>query len=177
MINVLKSLNNPRLNCAITHRLMKGNFGLLSTPHVGVREAVNNFKSLNQGKLISESFQYKEWYILGKKSISLLPSQQYSSLSTRARGKDPEAWGRGKTPYEILDVSTSASQKEIKIAYFRAAKKHHPDVNPDDEAGARVRFQYVSAAYELLSDEKKRREYDANARSSAWSGSDPQRLP
>jgi curved DNA-binding protein CbpA len=87
-------------------------------------------------------------------------------MSSKARGFDPEAWGRGKTPYEILGCAKSASAKELKLAYYKAAKLHHPDANPGDAEGAKARFQYVSAAYELLSDDRKRKEYDAGA--SAW---------
>lgn len=86
-------------------------------------------------------------------------------LSTnRARGKaEGEAWGRNKTPYEILGVSKNADEKQIKLAYFKAAREHHPDTNPDDPEGARERFQFVAAAYEILSDRTKRRDYDAQA--------------
>ncbi len=115
------------------------------------------------------SYCQKKWNTLGVPLPNAL-AQQSSWLSSRARGKDHEAWGRGKTPYEILEVSPTVTKKELKVAYFKAAKKHHPDVNPGDEEGARARFQYVSAAYEVLSDDRKRREYDANARASAWSG-------
>lgn len=63
-------------------------------------------------------------------------------------------------PYSILGVSKNATEKEIKIAYFREAKKWHPDLNPND-ATAKAKFQQVAAAYELLSDPAKRRIYDA----------------
>ena len=45
--------------------------------------------------------------------------------------------------YKILGLSTTASPAEIKKAYFQAAKKHHPDVNPNDIQGAKIRFQRV----------------------------------
>jgi DnaJ-class molecular chaperone len=65
-----------------------------------------------------------------------------------------------KSPYEILNVSKAATEKEIKMAYFREAKKHHPDLNPNDPT-AKAKFQEISQAYELLSDTTKRRNYDA----------------
>ena len=74
-------------------------------------------------------------------------------LSTRAGRK------RARNPYDVLNVSRSATPKEIKIAYFKEAKKHHPDVNPNDPK-AKERFQEVANAYEILIDEKKRRVYD-----------------
>lgn len=66
-------------------------------------------------------------------------------------------------PYELLNVSRTATAKEIKLAYFREAKKYHPDLNPNDPS-AKEKFQRISAAYELLSDESRRRAYDATGR-------------
>ena len=64
-----------------------------------------------------------------------------------------------KDYYSVLGVSRNSSQKEIKKAYYQLAKKYHPDVNKDDPGAAR-QFQAVSEAYEVLSDEEKRAEYD-----------------
>jgi len=67
------------------------------------------------------------------------------------------------SPYELLNVPKTATAKEIKLAYFREAKKYHPDMNPNDPT-AKEKFQQVAAAYELLSDEKRRRVYDSTGR-------------
>lgn len=67
------------------------------------------------------------------------------------------------SPYELLNVSKTATAKEIKLAYFREAKKYHPDMNPNDPK-AKEKFQQVAAAYELLSDEKRKRVYDSTGR-------------
>lgn len=61
--------------------------------------------------------------------------------------------------YELLEVSRDASTDDIKRAYRVAARRHHPDANPDD-AGAEARFKEVATAYEVLSDPDKRRHYD-----------------
>jgi molecular chaperone DnaJ len=64
-----------------------------------------------------------------------------------------------KDYYAVLGVGKSASQAEIKKAYRRLAQKHHPDANRGDKA-AEDRFKEVSAAYDVLGDESKRKEYD-----------------
>lgn len=65
-----------------------------------------------------------------------------------------------KNPYELLGVSKSATDKEIQSAYRKLAKTLHPDVNKDDAAAAE-RFKEVTAAYNLLSNEKLRAQYDS----------------
>lgn len=61
--------------------------------------------------------------------------------------------------YDILGLSKSASQDEIKKAYRKLAKQHHPDANPDD-ASAQQKFAEITEAYDVLSDEDKRKKYD-----------------
>ncbi len=63
-----------------------------------------------------------------------------------------------KSLYDTLDISQDASAEEIKKAYRRLARKYHPDINKD--AGAEEKFKEINAAYEILSDEQKRRQYD-----------------
>jgi DnaJ-class molecular chaperone len=65
----------------------------------------------------------------------------------------------GKDYYSVLGVSRTATDKEIRSAFRKLARKHHPDVNPD-KAEAERRFKEVNEAYEVLSDAEKRRRYD-----------------
>lgn len=65
----------------------------------------------------------------------------------------------GKDYYHILGVQHSASEREIRGAFRKLARAHHPDHCPDD-AGAEARFGQISEAYEVLSDAEKRRQYD-----------------
>jgi len=64
-----------------------------------------------------------------------------------------------KDYYEVLGISKGASDDEIKKAYRKMAKKYHPDANPDN-AAAEASFKEASEAYEVLSDSKKKAQYD-----------------
>ncbi len=64
-----------------------------------------------------------------------------------------------KSPYEILGINKTASGDEIKAAYRALAKKHHPDLNPDNKA-ADEKFKEISAAHDLLKDKDKRAAFD-----------------
>ena len=64
-----------------------------------------------------------------------------------------------RDPYEVLGVAKNASAKEIKSAFRKLAKKHHPDQNPDDPK-AKDRFAAANQAYEILGDEKTRAAFD-----------------
>src|SRR5262245_37109534 len=64
-----------------------------------------------------------------------------------------------KDYYATLGVPKSASDKEIKQAFRKLARKHHPDVNPGDKA-AETRFKEINEAYEVLGDAGKRKKYD-----------------
>ena len=67
--------------------------------------------------------------------------------------------GKGKDYYQILGVKEKADAEEIKKAYRKLAKKYHPDANQGD-AKAAERFKGIGEAYSVLSDPKKRKQYD-----------------
>ncbi|KAI5660476.1 hypothetical protein M9H77_29269 [Catharanthus roseus] len=90
-------------------------------------------------------------------SISVSSSSQFSKkISARRFGRLVVA--AAADYYSTLGVPKSATGKEIKAAYRRLARQYHPDVNK--EPGATEKFKEISAAYEVLSDDKKRALYD-----------------
>jgi DnaJ-class molecular chaperone len=64
-----------------------------------------------------------------------------------------------RDPYEVLGVSKTASEAEIKSAYRKLAKKHHPDQNKTDPK-AKERFSEANSAYEIVGDKAKRKQFD-----------------
>ena len=69
-------------------------------------------------------------------------------------------WVMAGNPYTTLGVKKDATSAQIKSAYLKLAKKHHPDLNPGD-AKAEERFKAISAAHDLLEDTEKRSRFDA----------------
>jgi len=77
-----------------------------------------------------------------------------------------------KDYYDILGVSRQATEKDLKSAYRKLARKYHPDVNPGDK-GAEEKFKEVSAAFAVLSDPEKRAKYDRGGHAAFEPGFDP----
>ena len=80
--------------------------------------------------------------------------------------------------YKTLGLKREASDKEVKKAYRRLARKYHPDINPGDK-GAEDRFKDIQEAYSVLGDSKKRKEFDryGQAAASGWFPGGPLPLP
>jgi DnaJ-class molecular chaperone len=75
-------------------------------------------------------------------------------------------------PYKVLGVARDASDEEIRRAYRKLAKQLHPDLNPNNHASAEERFKKVSAAYDIIGDPEKRKQYD---RGEIDAGGEPRR--
>ena len=69
--------------------------------------------------------------------------------------------------YQILDVKRTATMREIKTAYRRLAREHHPDVNREDQTSARD-FAQIALAYRTLSNPEERARYDNQRQNLAW---------
>ncbi|XP_061425734.1 dnaJ homolog subfamily A member 3, mitochondrial isoform X1 [Lethenteron reissneri] len=82
---------------------------------------------------------------------SLLPGRGFHTSATALAAK--------KDYYQILGVAKDVAQKDIKKAYYQLAKKYHPDTNKEDPK-AKEKFSELAEAYEVLSDDAKRKQYD-----------------
>ncbi|MBD3181283.1 molecular chaperone DnaJ [Candidatus Poribacteria bacterium] len=65
-----------------------------------------------------------------------------------------------RDPYEVLGVGKNANDKDIKQAYYRLAKEHHPDKNPDKREESTEKFKEIQEAYDVLKDPNRRARYD-----------------
>lgn len=67
----------------------------------------------------------------------------------------------GRNPYRVLGLAPTVGKDEIKAAYRALVRQNHPDYHPDDSQGATERLMQITAAYETLGDEARRKAYDA----------------
>lgn len=136
----------------LNHRLLLGTVGLK-------RRA--NLWALTNRYFVAPSTYVALDLRLGKRAVysvqqvwGKVRNLESKYFSTRRRVPKKE-----RSPYEVLNVSKTATDKEIKLAYFREAKKWHPDMNANDPS-AKEKFQEIGAAYEILSNPLKRKKYE-----------------
>lgn len=135
--------------------------------------------AMNSGKDWDEETRQWIFYDLQQESAQVLPMSDEDFLKS-LKHVDPEASGAdGKTGeqqqqrlnrqvkdkeyYEALGVATNATAAEIKKAYYLKAKQNHPDRHPNDPQ-AHEKFQRIGQAYQILSDETLRANYDAGGK-------------
>lgn len=97
-----------------------------------------------------------------------MPARRLAGLRARVRSPPPEAMAP-KTLYQILEIPTDASEREIKRAYHTLAKRLHPDKaqNPEEAKRLEAQMAAISHAYNILKDPQRRAEYDAQAKARA----------
>ncbi len=77
------------------------------------------------------------------------------------------------TYYDLLQVTPDATDGELRAAYRKMVKRHHPDANPHDRDFATKRFHLIQEAYDLLSDPARRSDYDHTLTNRQWSSASP----
>ncbi|CAD2109823.1 hypothetical protein YYG_02332 [Plasmodium vinckei petteri] len=110
-------------------------------------------------KILHDSLTYEAYLKQNKKGNGSM-SPRNSSHRSQGRQRDNDMRiCVDTTYYDILEVNPNATQKTIKLNYYKLALRYHPDKNPNDDE-AKIKFQKINEAYQVLSDEEKREEYD-----------------
>lgn len=126
--------------------------------------------STHEGGSLASRILYAEALLLNEKFEeaiqqyrSALEMDEHSKEAREGLQQAEKLYKRSKEIdyYKLLNVSRSATGREIKRAYHKLAVEYHPDKNPDDRENAEIKFKAVAQAYEVLSDDDLRRKYDA----------------
>lgn len=129
-------------------------FGILSSRQISVFVVPQVQKNV---RFLHQCLQCKNSKLV---TSNVLDQSQNCSLVISKRNFHRSSFSHAKKDYyEILGVGRNASGGEIKKAYYKLAKKYHPDVNKNDPE-AQKKFQEASEAYEILADDSKRKQYD-----------------
>lgn len=146
----------------------KGVGSFFNTVQRGIEAKQEEFKTAKEAKEAGKIFdkEKKEWvfYYLDTEWDELLVKEKSLSSSATASDAGEEREVKDREYYDMLSVSTNATDIQIKKAYRKMALKYHPDKNPDDPEAA-AKFQELSQAYNVLSNEKLRAQYDKHGKS------------
>lgn len=143
--------------------------GLFGSVQRGVKSKLDEAKAAKEAKDIGKIWdkKKKEWifYYLDTdwKEIQEQDETKNNGAATNTNDTDEERQVKDREYYDLLNVSTNATQGQIKKAYYKAARLCHPDKNPDDPEAA-ANFQTLGQAYQILSNEESRAKYDKNGK-------------
>ncbi|PFH33542.1 DnaJ domain-containing protein [Besnoitia besnoiti] len=139
-------------------------FASLDSPHAsasGVRTYFSKSKAKSEEEARRQAAARKAFFeSLNEKKKKEKKERAEEEARQKAEARRHGPLLQGKDYYQFLQVERSASQDEIKKAYIEAAKRHHPDQNPDAPAEAAERFQAVQQAYATLKKPWSRTLYD-----------------
>ncbi|XP_022593918.1 dnaJ homolog subfamily A member 3, mitochondrial-like isoform X1 [Seriola dumerili] len=142
------------LAASVSPRHRNGCFLIVSARHVGVCSA-----TISQAHRSGIAVSTSSWRHGNVVTLKGLTAVRFPHVTTCHSFHTSSRLANKQDFYDVLGVSRSASQKDIKKAYYQLAKKYHPDTNPDDPE-AKEKFAKLAEAYEVLSDEVKRKQYD-----------------
>ncbi|XP_072386079.1 protein tumorous imaginal discs, mitochondrial-like isoform X1 [Diabrotica undecimpunctata] len=131
-------------------------FGILGSKQILICSN-SQFTSKISRTFLHQCFRCHKSLLLNSWSANNLT--QNSLLQKRAFHNSHSFNAARRDYYELLGIGKNASNADIKKAYYKLAKKYHPDVNKNDPEASK-KFQEVSEAYEILGDETKRKQYD-----------------
>ena len=171
--------NNPNASSSDPLAGIGKGFGkFLGSMQRGMAAKQEEWRAANEAKDVGKVWDPKEkkwkFYFLDQEWEELLEKEKTMSKkdSTGAAGTShgqDERDVKDREYYDLLGVSTNANAGEIKKAYYKKARLCHPDKNPDDPEAA-AKFQVLGQAYNTLSNEQLRANYDKNGKSETGDG-------
>jgi curved DNA-binding protein CbpA len=129
----------------------------------GIVNSAEALRATQVGMLWDE--EKREWlyFSLDKEMENILLQLEAEKLFSGSATSGSERKVKDRQYYDLLEVSTGATSAELKKAYYKRSRQVHPDRNPDDPESAR-KFQELSHAYQVLSNEQTRAAYDKNGK-------------